>query len=123
MILQNKSGFVFTRSFSFISADRAVKELVNTLGFRIATGYYGIGKSIPMEPELVAEHGVSRTVVREAIKVYLEKVWSELHGDTVLMCAIPMNGIYSTLMLLVGMNQRARWRKSFLLMPISFVYL
>jgi len=47
----------------------AVKALVNTLGQRIANGQYAIGKNMPMEPELVAEHGVSRTVVREAIKV------------------------------------------------------
>lgn len=69
MILQNKSGFVLPDLFLSSLPTGAVKELVNTLGFRIATGYYGIGKSIPMEPELVAEHGVSRTVVREAIKV------------------------------------------------------
>ena len=47
----------------------AVKQLVNKLGKRIANGEYTIGENIPMEPELVAENGVSRTVVREAIKV------------------------------------------------------
>lgn len=69
MILQDKNGFVLPDLFLSSLPTGAVKELVNTLGSRIATGYYGIGKSIPMEPELVAEHGVSRTVVREAIKV------------------------------------------------------
>lgn len=69
MILQDKNGFVLPDLFLSSLPTGAVKELVNTLGSRIATGHYEIGKSIPMEPELVAEHGVSRTVVREAIKV------------------------------------------------------
>lgn len=63
--------------FSFELPDRhlislptgAVKELVNTLGKRIATGVYPVGENIPMEPELVAQFDVSRTVVREAVKV------------------------------------------------------
>jgi len=47
----------------------SVKDLVDTLGKRIATGEYPVGKNIPMEPELVAQFDVSRTVVREAVKV------------------------------------------------------
>ncbi len=47
----------------------AVKDLVNTMGKSIATGEYPVGENIPMEPELVAQFDVSRTVVREAVKV------------------------------------------------------
>lgn len=69
MILQNKNGFVLPEVQLSSLPTGAVKQLVNTLGQRIANGQYEIGKNMPMEPELVAEHGVSRTVVREAIKV------------------------------------------------------
>ena len=47
----------------------AVKTAVNKLGRKIAQGDYPIGATIPMEAELVEIFGVSRTVVREAIKV------------------------------------------------------
>jgi DNA-binding FadR family transcriptional regulator len=46
-----------------------VKDLVNKMGKSIATGEYPVGENIPMEPELVAQFDVSRTVVREAVKV------------------------------------------------------
>lgn len=69
MIIQNKNGFVLPELQLSSLPTGAVKALVNTLGQRIANGQYAIGKNMPMEPELVAEHGVSRTVVREAIKV------------------------------------------------------
>jgi len=69
MILQDKNGFVLPELRLSSLPTGAVKALVNTLGQRIANGQYAIGKNMPMEPELVAEHGVSRTVVREAIKV------------------------------------------------------
>lgn len=69
MILQNKNGFVLPEVQLTSLPTGAVKELVNRLGKRIANGKYSVGENMPMEPELVAEHGVSRTVVREAIKV------------------------------------------------------
>jgi len=69
MILQDKNGFVLPELQLSSLPTGAVKALVNTLGARIANGQYAIGKNMPMEPELVAEHGVSRTAVREAIKV------------------------------------------------------
>lgn len=47
----------------------AVKTAVNRLGRMIAHGDFPIGATIPMEAELVEMLGVSRTVVREAIKV------------------------------------------------------
>lgn len=69
MILQDKNGFVLPELQLTSLPTGAVKELVNRLGKRIANGEYVIGENMPMEPELVAENGVSRTVVREAIKV------------------------------------------------------
>ncbi|KMW57432.1 Transcriptional regulator, GntR family [Candidatus Rhodobacter oscarellae] len=47
----------------------AGKTAVNTLGRMIARGDFPAGATIPMEAELVGMLGVSRTVVREAIKV------------------------------------------------------
>ncbi len=42
-------------------------ELVETLQSRIKEGVYATGMRMPTEAEIMAEHGVSRTVVREAI--------------------------------------------------------
>ncbi|MES0881894.1 FadR/GntR family transcriptional regulator [Roseibium sp. SCP14] len=51
----------------------AVKDTVEHLGQRIARGYYKMGAILPKEDELVDALGVSRTVVREAIKVLCGK--------------------------------------------------
>jgi len=69
MIIRDKKGFVLPELHLSSLPTGAVKQLVDTLGKRIANSEYEVGNNIPMEPELVAEHGVSRTVVREAIKV------------------------------------------------------
>jgi GntR family transcriptional repressor for pyruvate dehydrogenase complex len=42
-------------------------ELVSTLQARIKDGTYAAGMRMPTEAEIMQEHGVSRTVVREAI--------------------------------------------------------
>jgi len=47
----------------------AVKNVVNKLGARIAGNAYKSGDVIPMESDLAIEFNVSRTVIREAIKV------------------------------------------------------
>ena len=47
----------------------AVKDCVGWLGRKIANGAYAVGETIPMEADLIEELSVSRTVVREAIKV------------------------------------------------------
>lgn len=47
----------------------AVKKVVNTLGGRIAGNVYKAKDVIPMESDLAVEFNVSRTVIREAIKV------------------------------------------------------
>lgn len=47
----------------------AVKDVVNALGHAIANGTYAEGSTIPMESDLMTQFDVSRTVIREAIKV------------------------------------------------------
>lgn len=42
-------------------------DLVDTLQARIKDGTYATGMRMPTEAEIMAEHGVSRTVVREAV--------------------------------------------------------
>ncbi len=51
----------------------AVKDTVEHLGKSITRGQYKMGAILPKEDELVEELGVSRTVVREAIKVLCGK--------------------------------------------------
>lgn len=51
----------------------AVKDTVELLGKRIARGEFETGSTFPKEDDLVDELGVSRTVVREAIKVLCGK--------------------------------------------------
>ena len=43
------------------------QEVMNTLAARIRSGQYQPGDKLPTEPEVMAQQGVSRTVVREAI--------------------------------------------------------
>ncbi len=47
--------------------------MVDALGLRIVGGQLGAGQTLPPEADLSAELGVSRTVVREAIKVLAAK--------------------------------------------------
>ena len=42
-------------------------EVMNDLMSKIRNGRYKPGEKLPTEPEVMAEQGVSRTVVREAI--------------------------------------------------------
>ncbi len=46
---------------------------VDLLGEAIVTGHYPVGSSLPPEPMLCEELGVSRTVVREAVKSLIAK--------------------------------------------------
>lgn len=43
------------------------QEVMSDLSEKIRSGYYKPGSKLPTEPEVMAEQGVSRTVVREAI--------------------------------------------------------
>lgn len=51
----------------------AVKDTVERLGHKIALGEYPVGDVLPKEDELVASLRVSRTVIREAVKVLCGK--------------------------------------------------
>ncbi len=51
----------------------AVKDTVERLGHKIALGDYPVGNVLPREDELVALLDVSRTVIREAVKVLCGK--------------------------------------------------
>jgi DNA-binding FadR family transcriptional regulator len=50
-----------------VEAPSLTEQMVAQLGARIASGAIAAGAKLPSESELVAEFGVSRTVVREAI--------------------------------------------------------
>ena len=57
-----------------ISSRRGLhRVVVDALGLRIVSGELGAGATLPTEADLSAELGVSRTVVREAIKVLAAK--------------------------------------------------
>lgn len=48
-------------------------RVVHRLGLLIVSGVYGVGEALPNEDALGSELGVSRTVVREAVKVLVGK--------------------------------------------------
>ncbi|MBC6904090.1 FadR family transcriptional regulator [Saccharophagus sp. K07] len=48
-------------------------QTVDLLGQRIVRGHYKEGQQLPIEPELCAEFGVSRPIVREATKILIAK--------------------------------------------------
>lgn len=48
-------------------------QTVERLGQRIVGGHYKEGQQLPIEPELCAEFGVSRPIVREATKILIAK--------------------------------------------------
>lgn len=69
MNIETKPPFQIPDIFLAELPTGAAKNAVNKLGKMIAHGDFPIGATIPMEAELVEMLGVSRTVVREAIKV------------------------------------------------------
>lgn len=52
---------------------RLYEEVVEEIGLRIVGGIYAVDEVLPIEEDLVEEFGVSRTVIREAVKVLTEK--------------------------------------------------
>jgi DNA-binding FadR family transcriptional regulator len=48
-------------------------QLVDTIGRRILSGHYQVGEKLPIESELCEEFGVSRPIVREAVKMLMAK--------------------------------------------------
>jgi DNA-binding FadR family transcriptional regulator len=56
-----------------VPAKTVTKQTLQRLGFEIVSGHYAPGSVVPPEPVLGAELGVSRTVVREAVKSLVAK--------------------------------------------------
>jgi len=54
-------------------ARKALAHTLHELGVAVASGHYPPGSNLPPEPALCAAFGVSRTVVREAIKSLVAK--------------------------------------------------
>jgi DNA-binding FadR family transcriptional regulator len=52
---------------------RVMADIVRTLGAGILSGTHAPGDTLPSEAELCAAHGVSRTVIREALKILAAK--------------------------------------------------
>ena len=57
-----------------VQRQQRLSEMVaGTIGKRIVSGHYKPGDTLPTEPEVQAEFGVSRTAVREAIRLLSAK--------------------------------------------------
>jgi len=54
-------------------ANGAVRDVIDWLVRAIATGHFPVGSTLPMENELGERVGVSRTVIREAVKILTDK--------------------------------------------------
>lgn len=66
------------------------EELVTELSRRICTGELARATKLPTETEVMAEHGVSRTVVREAIsRLQASGLVETRHGVGTFVCDIP----------------------------------
>jgi DNA-binding FadR family transcriptional regulator len=55
------------------SPEKLSEKVADTIGKRIVSGHYKQGQTLPTEPEVQAEFGVSRTAVREAIRLLSAK--------------------------------------------------
>ena len=57
------------RSFESVRRPQLVDEVIGQLRERLASGDFEVGETIPSESALIAELGVGRTTLREAIRV------------------------------------------------------
>jgi GntR family transcriptional regulator, galactonate operon transcriptional repressor len=67
------NNFSYPSQSTQLGARRLYQHVVNQIGLRIVRGEYVSSEILPGEEVLVSEFGVSRTVIREAIKVLTEK--------------------------------------------------
>ncbi|WP_349959398.1 FadR/GntR family transcriptional regulator [Rhizobium sp. ZPR3] len=58
----------FVRKYGTIPRRGVFGYFVHELGRRIVSGDYPVGTTLPNEPDLVEQFGISRTVIREAMK-------------------------------------------------------
>jgi len=56
-----------------IQSERLYEQIVNQIEARIAAGDLKVGDKLPAEMELAEQFGVSRTAVREAVKILRQK--------------------------------------------------
>jgi len=49
------------------------EQVAEQIGTRILSGSYAVGRTLPEEPLLCSEFGVSRTVIREAVRMLVSK--------------------------------------------------
>ena len=70
-------------------APSLTEQMVAQLGARIASGAIAAGAKLPSESELVAEFGVSRTVVREAISQLRARGMVAATARYCLTCGLP----------------------------------
>lgn len=61
---------------------RLHQHVLEEIGARIVRGEFAVGQALPVEDALVAQLGVSRTVVREAVKVLSQKNLVEVRTRT-----------------------------------------
>ncbi|MCP1312429.1 FadR/GntR family transcriptional regulator [Paenibacillus tyrfis] len=57
------------RKFSTVARRKLVDEVLEQLKVKINSGQYEPGDRLPTEPELMAQFGVGRSTVREAVKI------------------------------------------------------
>ena len=68
-LIVTKSPFdAFVRKYGTIPRRGVFGYFVHELGRRIVGGNYPVGATLPNEPDLVEQFGISRTVIREAMK-------------------------------------------------------
>ncbi|AVA25355.1 FadR/GntR family transcriptional regulator [Rhizobium sp. NXC24] len=68
-LIVSQSPFdAYVRKYGTIPRRGVFGYFVHELGRRIVGGDYPVGSTLPNEPELVEQFGISRTVIREAMK-------------------------------------------------------
>ena len=77
MVLYNYSISSYNMTNDQLSSKSLYIQLAELIENKIISGEYRIGDRLPTEFEMAAQYGVSRTVVREAMKALKEKGWVE----------------------------------------------
>ncbi|ENN85195.1 galactonate operon transcriptional repressor [Rhizobium freirei PRF 81] len=68
LIITQSPFDAFVRKYGTIPRRGVFGYFVHELGRRIVGGRYPVGTTLPNEPDLVEQFGISRTVIREAMK-------------------------------------------------------
>ena len=85
-------------------------ELADELTEAILAGRFGAGESIPTEPELAEQFGVSRSVVRDATRVLATRGLVDVqHGRGAFVTASPMDAFSDALRLALRREHASAW--------------